>query len=217
MRFMDTTPHSLLASTDVVLTSHDLLTLLPIGTAAVLASRMILGLKTIGIFAPALLALTIYQLGARETGAALLVTLGAALMISPLLDAMALPRPSRLAALVVAVLTALIATGVVADSSSAAPIVVLAIVMERTWDVAHSSTARDAIRLFAASVGLAFAVAALLAEAAVRTTGWHWSTAAAVGFAANVLISRYRGLRLSELARFRPVFVGAAHETQAVR
>ncbi len=192
------------------LDSGQLLTLLPIGTAIVLASRVVLGLKTIGIFAPALLGLTIFQLGARETGAALLVTAGATVIVSPLLDRMALPRPSRLAALVVAVLTALIATGVVSESTSAAPIVVLAIVMERTWDAAQSTSATGALRLYAASVGLAYVVAAALAEVAARSGSWHWTTAAAVGFAANVLISQYRGLRLSELARFRRLLTGEA-------
>ena len=64
------------------LTSQELLALLPIATAATLASRLVLGWRTIGTFAPALLALTVMQLGTRDAGAALLVAGGATLLVS---------------------------------------------------------------------------------------------------------------------------------------
>ncbi|MEL6892550.1 MAG: 7TM domain-containing protein, partial [Actinomycetota bacterium] len=180
-----------------------------LGSAAVLASRTFLGLKTIGTFAPALLALTILQMGPRSAAAALLVTLGAAMLCSPILDRMALPRPSRLAALTVVVLASLTGSGVIDESTSAAPVVVLAIVMERTWDTVQSATVGGAIRLFASTVGLAFVVAAGLERLSPSLAAMGWASSATVGLGAILVVSQYRGLRLSELVRFRPVLAQA--------
>lgn len=185
------------------LTSQELLALLPLATAATLASRLVVGWRTIGTFAPALLALTVMQLGARDAGAALLVAGGATLVVSPILDALALPRATRLSVNVVAVIAALVGTGTAAGESSAAPVVVIAIVMERTWDSISVSGTGGAIGLYGRTVGLAFGIAALVASVADRLIAMPWYSAAAIGLALNVAVGSYRGLRLSELRRFR--------------
>lgn len=191
------------------ITTQELLTLLPLGAAAALFSRTFLGVKTIGTFAPALLALTIMQLGSRQAGAALLVSLGAAMLAAPLIDRLALPRPSRLALMTVVVLVALTGSGVIASDASAAPVVVLAVVLERTWDTVQASTLRDAVTLLGATVALAFALAAGLSAAAPDLERFGWAGSAMLGTAAILVVSSYRGLRLNELVRFRPV-LGAA-------
>lgn len=186
------------------LTSHELLALLPIATAATLATRLVLGWKTIGTFAPALLALTVMQLGARGAGAGLLVAGGATLLVAPILDRLALPRATRLSVNVVAVIAALVGTGTAAGDSSAAPVVVIAIVMERTWDSINVSGVGSALWLYGSTVGLAFAIAAIVASLADRVVAAPWYASAMFGIALNVIVGSYRGLRLSEVRRFRP-------------
>ena len=185
------------------LTSQELLALLPVATAATLASRLVLGWKTIGTFAPALLALTVMQLGATDAAAALLVAGGATLLLAPILDRLALPRATRLSVNVVAVIAALVGTGTAAGDSSAAPVVVIAIVMERTWDSVSVSGPASAIWLYATTIGLAFAIAALVASVAGNLIELPWYTAASIGIGLNVVVGSYRGLRLTELRRFR--------------
>ncbi len=191
------------------LTSHELLALLPIATAATLATRLVLGWKTIGTFAPALLALTVMQLGARGAGAGLLVAGGATLLVAPILDRLALPRATRLSVNVVAVIAALVGTGVAAGESSAAPVVVIAIVMERTWDSINVSGVGSAIWLYGSTVGLAFAIAAIVASLADSVVAAPWYASATLGIALNVIVGSYRGLRLSEVRRFRPARTAA--------
>lgn len=191
------------------ISANDLLVLLPIGTAGVLAGRALLGVTTIGTFAPALLALTILQLGPSAAAAALALTLGVALVTAPVLDTIALPRPARLAALMTVIVGALVGTGVIGEESSAAPVVVLAIVAERTWDAAQSTTACGAARLFATTVVVSFVIAFALGIAAEHLTSLGGLVSAALGLVAIVLVGQYRGLRLNELSRFRPVLEGA--------
>lgn len=186
------------------LTSQELLALLPLATAATLFSRLVVGWRTVGTFAPALLSLTVMQLGARDAGAALLVAGGATLLVAPILDRLALPRATRLSVNVVAVIAALVGTGSAAGETSAAPVVVIAIVMERTWDSIGVTGTGGAVRLYATTVGLAFAIAAIVASLADRLTAMPWYGAAAIGIGLNVVVGSYRGLRLNELRRFRP-------------
>ena len=100
-------------------------------------------------------------------------------------------------------IAALVGTGTAAGESSAAPVVVIAIVMERTWDSISVSGPGSALRLYGRTVGLAFAIAAMVASFADRLTAMPWYTAAALGIGLNVVVGSYRGLRLNELRRFR--------------
>jgi 7 transmembrane helices usually fused to an inactive transglutaminase len=199
------------------LTAQELLALLPMGTALVLALRLVVGVRTIGAFAPVLLSLTTMQLGTQATATMLLVAGGTGLMISPVVDRLALTRGSRLAVVVVGVCASLVATGAVAADAIAFPIVVMAIVIERTWDSAQVDGPLAGVRLFSFTLIVAFAVAAALSAMAPYLTDRHWMTSAALGAAANILVGSYRGVRLTERRRFsaliahqRPVSSAAA-------
>jgi hypothetical protein len=187
------------------LTAHDLLALLPLGTAMVLSTRLIVGLRTIGAFAPALVALTVLQLGSQATLSMLLVAGGTGLIVAPVLERLALPRATRLAVLVVGVCASLVATGVVEEQAVAFPMVIMAIVIERTWDSARADGPASALRLYAATIAIAFAVAAALSELSPAVLDRHWLPTAALGVAANLAVGSYRGLRVTELRRFSPV------------
>ncbi len=187
------------------LTSHELLAFLPLGTAMVLATRLVLGIRTVGAFAPALVALTVLQLGATPTLSMLFVAGGTGLMVAPVLERLALPRATRLAVLVVAVCASLVASGAVEEQAVAFPLVIMAILIERTWESARVDGPSSAVRLHAMTLAVAFAVAAALAELAPFVLDRHWLPTAAIGIAANLAVGSYRGPRLSELRRFAPV------------
>ncbi len=184
------------------LTADELLALLPVGTAIVLASRLVLGIRTSGLFAPALLALTVLQLGVRPAAAALLVASGAGLAAAPIVERLTLPRSSRLAVMVVVVCAAVVATGVLGPDGLAFPTVVLAILVERTWESANVDGAVAAVKLAATTAVVAFAVAAVLAELSPFLLGRHWLPVTAFGLGLNLLAGSYRGLRLTERRRF---------------
>jgi hypothetical protein len=194
----------------MLLTSHDLLALLPIGTALVLASRLVLGIRSVGAFAPALVAMTILQLGAASTLSMLLVAGGTVLIASPVLERLALPKASRLAVLVAVVCASLVATGAIQDDAMAFPLVIMAMLIERTWDSARVDGPPTAVRLYVSTIAIAFVVAALLAELSPLLLDRHWLPTAAIGMAANLVVGSYRGLRLSEFRRFAPVRSSAA-------
>jgi hypothetical protein len=194
----------------MLLTSHDLLALLPIGTALVLASRLVLGIRSVGAFAPALVAMTILQLGAASTLSMLLVAGGTGLIASPVLERLALPKASRLAVLVAVVCASLVATGAIQDDAMAFPLVIMAMLIERTWDSARVDGPSTAVRLYVSTIAIAFVVAALLAELSPLLLDRHWLPTAAIGMAANLVVGSYRGLRLSEFRRFAPVHSSAA-------
>jgi hypothetical protein len=187
------------------LTSHELLALLPLGTAIVLATRLVIGIRTVGAFAPALVALTVLQLGATPTLSMLLVAGGAGLVIAPVIERLAIPRATRLAVLVVGVCASLVASGAVEQDAVAFPLVIMAILIERTWDSARVDGPSTAVRLFAMTLAVAFTVAAALAELSPYVLDRHWLPTAAFGIAVNLAVGSYRGLRLTELSRFSPV------------
>lgn len=191
------------------ITPEQLLVYLPLGAAIAITFRQIIGIRAIGTFAPALLALNIMQMGARQSGATLLIATGAVFLTLPLIEKLALPRSSRLAIQVVAVLAALVATGMLHEDGSAAPIVVLALVLERTWDTMQTSGTLEAIRLGASTVAMAYAIAALLAASGQWIDQSPWYLLAAFGVAVNLAVGSYRGLRVTELRRFRPVHCSA--------
>lgn len=171
----------------------------------VLGTRVLIGVRTVGTFAPALIALTVMQLGVQATLSMLLVAGGTGLLVAPLLERLAVPRATRLAVLVVAVAASLIASGAVDEQTVALPLVIIAIVIERTWDSARAEGPTSAVRLYAATIGVGFAIAAVLSELSPAVLDRHWLPTAALGIVANLAVGSYRGLRLTELRRFAPV------------
>jgi hypothetical protein len=84
-------------------------------------------------------------------------------------------------------------------------LVIMAILIERTWDSARVDGPSTAVRLFAMTLAVAFTVAAALAELSPYVLDRHWLPTAAFGIAINLAVGSYRGLRLTELSRFSPV------------
>ncbi|MCU0261045.1 MAG: hypothetical protein MUE78_08505 [Ilumatobacteraceae bacterium] len=185
------------------LTPHQLLALLPIAIALALTLRLVVGLRTVGVFAPALLALTAADLGARDVAAALLVAGGAGFAVAPVLDRLPIARQARLGTLVIVVAAAVVATGVLDGDAVGLPMVVLAIVVERTWSDHTVAGARAATRLCGTTLASAGAIAVALTWIGPVLLTEHWVVPSAVGLGACLVVGGYRGLRVTELVRFR--------------
>ncbi len=187
------------------LTAEQILALLPLGAAMSTGVRLLLGVRSIGTFAPALLALAAIEVGHGALLVCLLIAASAAVAASPVIDRLTLARSSRLGLLIVAIATALVGSGAISQGGSALPLVVVAIVCERTWESARVEGPRKALQLFATTVAIAATIALALTALSPHLLGRHWLTSAAIGAVATIAVGSYRGLRLSELARFRTI------------
>lgn len=185
-----------------------LLLALPFGATIVVFVRMILGWQTFGLFTPMLLALSYLQtgplLGPTISTGAILIGMAAA----PILKLLELSRVAFLGVLISVVVTALGALAVNSQDFayiSAFPVVVTALVVERWWTAWEAEGLRKALKVtgFTLLVALAvqYAVASSLLRSVAATTPLAIPIMSGI---AMILMGRYKGLRLTEIARFRP-------------
>ena len=191
-----------------------LLMTLPLGAAVVVFVRMILGWQTFGLFTPMLLALAYLQtgplLGPTISTAAILIGMAAA----PLLKRLELSRVAFLGALIAIVVTTLLfaarQTGN-ADFITAFPIVVTALVVERWWAAWEAEGLRKALKFTGYTLLVALAIQAIIAlPILVRFAERAPELLPAVAGIAIIAMGNYKGLRLSELGRFKSVTDGRA-------
>ncbi len=186
-----------------------LLLALPVGAVIVVFVRSVLGWSTFGVFTPMLLALAYLQsgpiAGPTISTAAILVGMAAA----PVLRLLDLSRIAYLGALIAIVVTALGALAINFDQLaliSAFPVVVTALVVERWWNAWETEGPHKALMMtctthFVAMVIHALVASPLLINAAVAEP----LALPIVSVILMILLGRYKGLRLSELTRFRAV------------
>ena len=184
-----------------------LLLSLPLGATIVVFVRMILGWQTFGLFTPMLLALSYLQtgplLGPTISTGAILIGMAAA----PVLKKLDLSRVAFLGVLISVVVTALGAIAINNDDLSfisAFPVVVTALVVERWWTSWEAEGLRKALKITAFTLVVALAIQILIVSSWVQTIAGSYPLALPIfsGFA-MVLLGRYKGLRLTELSRFR--------------
>lgn len=186
-----------------------LLMTLPLGAAVVVFVRMILGWQTFGLFTPMLLALAYLQtgplLGPTISTAAILIGMTAA----PLLKRLELARVAFLGALIAIVVTALLFIARQTQNQefiTAFPIVVTALVVERWWAAWEAEGLRKALKFTGYTLIVALAIQAIIALPILV----HFAERApellpALAGIAIIAMGKYKGLRLSELGRFKPV------------
>lgn len=194
-----------------------LLAVLPLAVLIIVVLRVVLGVTTLGTFSPVLLAIGYGQAG-LVPGLALTVgmfVLG--FVLQPVLRRARLPRVVRLAALVGMVAVALVSLqeygglGPAADSWGAAlPVVVTAVIVERLWETWDSDGALDAVRDAAVTLAVAAMVAVVMLTPVVRALAETVPVELALVCTALTLAAGgYRGLRVDELMRFRPLAAGS--------
>jgi hypothetical protein len=190
---------------------------LALGATLVVAMRQMVGVNTFGTFAPVLLALAFLSTGLWVGLLVTAVVCGLAVAVEPVIRRLRLPRVARLAVLIGAVTMIIAGNEAIfgADDNSvlgaAFPVVVLAAVIERFWECREEDGLGSALRGWLVTVGVAVLVSVLLVLPAVRTAieARPLELAAALT-GACILVGRYRGLRVSELVRFRVAAAGGA-------
>jgi 7 transmembrane helices usually fused to an inactive transglutaminase len=184
-----------------------LLLALPIGAAIVVFVRTILGWQTFGLFTPMLLALAYLQsgpvIGPTISTAAILIGMASA----PMLRMLHLSRVAFLGALIAIVVTALGALAVNFNQMvliSAFPVVVTVLVVERWWNAWESDGPRKAMRMTCTTLLVALLIQSLVASPLLRQLAAAAPLVMPVAsLAIMILLGRYKGLRLSEVTRFR--------------
>jgi hypothetical protein len=188
-----------------------LLAVLPLAALVIVVLRVVFGLQTLGAFSPVLLAIGYSQAGLVP---GLLLTIGMFILgfaAQPLLRRLRLPRVVRLSALVGVVAVALVTLQEAGGVSSAVdswgaslPVVVTAIIVERLWETWELDGLSTAVWEAVLTLGVAALVALVILAPAVRLLADTIPIQlAAVCTIWACIIGTYRGLRISELLRFR--------------
>lgn len=186
-----------------------LLQTLPIGAAVVVFARMIVGMKSFGLFTPMLMAMAFLQTGPIAGPLILAMAIGAGLIIAPMLKRLKMARVGFLAGLmsiVTVVLIALLPYLGEARWVTAFPVVVTALAVERWWVVWEGEGLWDAFKIAISTMIIALAIELVVLSPVV---GWMVAQSpflpAVVGGIGALACGLYRGLRLSELTRFKAV------------
>jgi hypothetical protein len=193
-----------------------LLAALPLGAAVVVAGRVVLGLRPIGVFAPALLAITVLDLGLVDGLAVIGSAFVAGLVGVVAVHRLAFPRIARLGLVLCAMAAGLVLTGYGDDQRAALPLVLMAVIVERSWDTAAGEGWWATGRLLGTTVGLAVATALLLLTPPVRSVlESNPLVGIGVGAGAIFVAGSYRGLRIGERRRFRQLIDSDTSTTSA--
>ncbi len=196
-----------------------LLAALPLAAAMVVTFRSLVGLQTFGIFAPILLSVAFVQSGLVAGLLIFGVMIAAGLVAEPLMKPLHLPRVARLAIILGLVAGVLLGAGALIDDpsvssnwTSAFPVVITAFIVERFWESWEQDGLGEALKTAGLTLLIALIATPILVAYPVRFAGDRAPVVLALGGAILALIiGRYRGLRLTELKRFR----AAAGEKQS--
>lgn len=188
------------------------LLLLPLATLIVCIFRMVIGLQTYGTFGPALLGLAFLDLKALPWGIAVFV--GIVLigwLLRRVLDRLRLllvPREATLLTLIVIVLltTLLILShfGIFLTQYVALfPMIILTHMVERFWTLEAEDGTAAAFRTLGGTLLVTVSISLALSGHLVAATLFRYPELVGMVLAAQLLLGRYTGYRLSELYRFR--------------
>lgn len=193
------------------LKQSNLLMVLPIGAFLVVLARSFVGLKAFGLFTPMLIALAFLQMGPIIGPAVLLSAIAVGMVVAPQLLKLRMTRVGFLGVLISFVVFVLAAAQQFLDkdiSVDAFPVVVTALCVERWWrqwdkDGAWES-ARMALNTLVIALVIQFIMVSHVALALIDISPLILPTIAGVAIA---LLGRYRGLRMTEIARFAPIWL----------
>jgi hypothetical protein len=173
--------------------------------------RTVIGVFTYGTFAPALLGLAFLDLRALHWGLVIFVaTVLVGWAMRHMLDRFHLllvPRTAALLTLIVSFLLILIVlAGHYGISGtlyiSLFPLVILTHMVERFWTVEVEDGAAASFKTLLGTLLVAVAVSMALSPAAVSQWMFRYPETLGIVLAAELLIGRYTGYRLTELYRF---------------
>lgn len=189
----------------------NLLMALPIGAFLVVLARSFVGMKAFGLFTPMLIAIAFLQIGPVFGPLVLCSAIGVGMVVAPALLKLRMTRVGFLGVLISFVVFVLALLQEIIDSElqiDAFPVVVTALCVERwhrTWEKdGFKASTWIALNTFVLALMIQFVMVSRIALALIDI-----SPLVLPGFAglAIALLGRYRGLRLSELKRFAPIWL----------
>lgn len=198
----------------------NLLMVLPLGAFLVVLARSFIGLKAFGLFTPMLIALAFLQIGPVMGPIVLCSSVLVGMIVTPSLLKLRMTRVGFLGVLISLIVLVLVALQLLLDTRlqvDAFPVIVCALCVERWWkqwgkDGAKAS-AKMALNTFILAVVIEFVMVSDFAMAFIE-----WSPLVMPAFAAAAIgvLGRYRGLRLSEIHRFAPIWLERRRKARAL-
>lgn len=193
------------------------LLLLPVAALIVSVFRAIIGIPTFGTFSPALLGLAFVDLRSLPWGfMILLATIAVGWGMRRLLDRyhlLLVPRTSVLLTLIVLFLLVVIVVAhnygvVVSQFVSLFPLVILTHLVERFCMLESEDGTVVSLRTLVGTLTVALSISLALSPEIVGRWLLHYPETLGIVLAAQFLIGRYTGYRVSELIRFRDLLAG---------
>ena len=189
----------------------EFLLLLPIAALIVCLFRNVIGLNSFGTFAPALLGLAFRDLASLPGILVFVAIVLIGWLMRRLLDHYHLLQVPRIAFLLSLVVIVLIGTTVAANYHelpvtkyfSLFPMVILTGMIERFWTLEVEDGTSSSFRTLLGTVVIAATISLVLSLTAVVRHMFRFPETLGLIMAAQLLLGRYTGFRLSELLRFR--------------
>jgi len=190
------------------------LLLLPIATVVVGVFRVVIGVRTYGVFSPALLGLIFRDLHALPWGLGIFTgTLLVGWVFRKVLDRynlLLIPRAAVMLALIIGFLVVVVVVtsrlGVhVTGYVALFPLIILTHMVERFWTVEAEDGTRSSFKTLGGTMLVAVAVALALSPDAVSRWMFRYPETLGAVVAFLFLLGRYTGYRLTELYRFQDV------------
>lgn len=189
----------------------NLLMVLPLGAFLVVLARSFIGLKAFGLFTPMLIALAFLQIGPVMGPVVLGTSVAVGMIVTPTLLKLRMTRVGFLGVLISLIVLVLVGLQMALDTNlqvDAFPVIVCALCVERWWKQWGKDGAKPAAKMALNTFVLAIIIEfVMVSDVAINLIEWSpLLMPAATGIAIAVL-GRYRGLRLSEIHRFAPIWL----------
>jgi transglutaminase-like putative cysteine protease len=190
------------------------LLLLPLAALVVSLFRVLIGVRTYGVFSPALLGLIFRDLDGLPWGLGIFAgTVLVGWVFRKFLDRfnlLLIPRAAVMLTLIIGFLIVIVVLAARADVHVTGyialfPLIILTHMVERFWTVEAEDGTRASFKTLLGTMIVAIAVALCLSPDAV--SGWMFRYPETLGLVVAVLLllGRYTGYRLTELYRFQDV------------
>lgn len=199
----------------------NLLMVLPLGAFLVVLARSFIGLKAFGLFTPMLIALAFLQIGPVMGPVVLCSSVLVGMLVTPALLKLRMTRVGFLGVLISLIVLVLVGLMMALDTQlqvDAFPVIVCALCVERWWKQWGKDGAKPAAKMafntFILAVVIQFVMVSDFALALIESSPLLMPATTAIAIA---VLGRYRGLRLTEIGRFAPIWLERRRQAKAVR
>ena len=197
----------------------NLLMVLPLGSFLVVLARSFIGLKAFGLFTPMLIALAFLQIGPVMGPVVLCSSVLVGMIVTPTLLKLRMTRVGFLGVLISLIVLVLVGLQMVLDTQlqvDAFPVIVCALCVERWWKQWGKDGAKPAAKMALNTFVLALMIEfVMVSDFALSLIEWSPLLMPATTAIAIAILGRYRGLRLSEIGRFAPIWLERRRRAKA--